>query len=106
MKQSEEFRKLFLTNTDDTGRFTVTSFRTGRTYFVEPIGYTRTAFGDVNPATKKVEGSYGEKYRGSIEASESLIVKENGFDEIYETGVGCSPYSKIWEIDAQYPDKA
>ncbi len=41
MKQSEEFRKLFLTNTDDTGRFTVTSFRTGRTYFVEPIGYTR-----------------------------------------------------------------
>lgn len=32
-----EFRTQFLTNTDDTGRFIVSSKRTGKTYACEPI---------------------------------------------------------------------
>ena len=35
--------KDFLANTDETGRFTVTSQRTGIKYFVEPISKTSTA---------------------------------------------------------------
>lgn len=49
--------KRFLTNTDETGRFIVKSLVTGKKYYVEPIG---------NPATKKVEGDYGQKYTGCI----------------------------------------
>lgn len=45
--------KRFLTNTDETGRFIVKSLTTGKKYYIEPIG---------NPATKKVEGDYGQKY--------------------------------------------
>lgn len=97
-----EFNKRFLTDSDDTGRFTVTSIVTGKKYYVEPIGGNQVAWGDVNPATKKVEGSYGEKYKGSIIESESLITKENGFDNITYSGVGASPFSEIDRRDKEY----
>lgn len=52
--------KRFLTNTDETGRFIVKSLVTGKKYYVEPIGNGHPAdWGDINPATKKVEGDYG-----------------------------------------------
>lgn len=104
---SKEFRKEFLTNTDDTGRYIVISGRTGRTYYVEPIGKDRPAdWGSVNPATgdMMVKKGWG-KNRGSVDARESLITKENGFDAVYELGTGESPTSKIQELDAKYPDK-
>ena len=51
--------KRFLTNTDETGRFIVKSLVTGKKYYVEPIGNGHPAdWGDINPATKKVEGDY------------------------------------------------
>lgn len=104
MKKTVEFRKRFLESRDDSGRFLVTSYRTGKTYFVEPIGPDRAAdWGDVNPVTKKQEGSYGQKYRGSINESESLLTKENGFDKVYYTGIGGSPFSVIDEMDAKHP---
>jgi len=34
---TQEFRSRFLTNTDDTGRFTVHSTVTGKTYYVEYV---------------------------------------------------------------------
>lgn len=41
-----------MTNRDETGRFIVKSFRTGKTYYVEPIGNTRPAdWGSYNPST-------------------------------------------------------
>ena len=100
-------REKFFTNTDDTGRFTVTSQRTGRTYYVEPImSRSRPAgWGDMDPATKKMTGSYGEKYKGAVEVGESLITTENGFKKIHELGVGVSPLHAIDVIDAEYPDK-
>jgi hypothetical protein len=69
---------------------------------VEPIGGAHIEWGDVNPATKKVEGSYGDKYRGSITEEESLITAENGFDNITYSGVGASPFSEIARRDKEY----
>lgn len=95
----------FLTETDHTGRFIVYSQRTGVRYFVEPTGDPHTKFGDINPATKELEGSYGSKYRGSINAKDSLITQENGFKEIKMLEPGLSPHAYIEWKDAQYPDK-
>lgn len=77
----KEFRKKFLTNTDETGRFVVKSFKTGKTYYVEAIdGSEKTAWGDYDPATKTFQtAGYGSKYKGSIKPEESLITEENGF---------------------------
>lgn len=62
-----DFKKKFLFNRDETGRFIVKSIKTGKSYFVEAIdGEERTSWGDVDPATKKMTGSYGDKYKGSI----------------------------------------
>lgn len=95
----------FLTGTDHTGRFIITSKRTGRRYFVEPIGDTRPHWGDMDPATKQVSGDYGRKYRGSIDPEESLITEKNGFENIRILEKGTSPILAIEEIDSQYPSR-
>ena len=91
----------------ETGRFIVFSKRTGKTYVVEPIGSDRPAdWGSINPATGEfmVKKGWG-KHTGAIDESESIITKENGFEDIYYTGVGVSPQSYIEKLDSQYPDK-
>jgi hypothetical protein len=45
------------------------------------------------------------KYTGAIDESESIITKENGFEDIHYTGIGESPFSFIEELDKKYPDK-
>lgn len=107
-KDTLEFKEKFMTNRDETGRFIVHSFRTGRKYFVEPIGNGRMAdWGSFNPSTGVVENKKGAgKFTGSITEKESMITPENGFDpnEIHYVEAG-SPFSKIDEIDAKYPNK-
>lgn len=99
----EEIIKNFLVNSDDTGRFIVTSLKTGRKYFVEPIDNgNKTEWGDLNPATKKLEGNYGTKHKGAIKESESLITEENGFENIVTLKPGYSPIEYIEKIDSQY----
>lgn len=106
MDMDKEFTKRFLTNRDETGRFIVKSIKTGKSYFVEAIdGEERTSWGDVDPATKKMTGSYGDKYKGSIRKDESMITKENGFDKIHTLGVGESPLDYINRIDDEYFEK-
>lgn len=103
----ESIRTQFLTNTEDTGRHIITSTRTGKTYFIEPIGMDRPAdWGSVNPATgdMMVKKGWG-KNRGSVDKNESLITEKNGFEKIHEIGPGESPYSKIEELDSKYPSK-
>ena len=101
-----DFKKKFLFNRDETGRFIVKSIKTGKSYFVETIdGEERTSWGDVDPATKKMTGSYGDKYKGSIRKDESMITKENGFDKIHTLGVGESPLDYINRIDDEYFEK-
>lgn len=102
MKNTKEFNSRFLTDTDETGRFIVTSQVTGKKYFVEPLDGPPVQWGDLNPATKKIEGSYGQKYKGSIKPEESLITKENGFDDIVILGAGESPFSEIHRRDLAY----
>ena len=106
MDMDKEFTKRFLTNRDETGRFIVKSMKTGKSYFVEVIdGDERTNWGDVDPATKKMIGSYGDKYKGSIRKEESMITKENGFDKIHTLGVGEAPLDYINRIDDEYFEK-
>jgi len=102
---TQELRKRFFEKTEHTGRHIIVSFRTGKQYFIEPMGDPHSKWGDVNPATGKMEGSYGSKYRGSIDEKDSLITEENGFKNIVVHPPGVSPYRYIDEIDAQYPDK-
>lgn len=106
MKRNIELRKVFLENRDDTGRFLVISNRTGRVYFVEPIGPDMPAnWGSYNPSTGNIENKKGfDKHRGSVSEKESLITKENGFSEITYSGIGGSPFSVIEELDSKYPD--
>lgn len=80
------------------------SIRTGRKYYVEPIGDARSNWGDIDPATKKTTGTYGKKYKGSVSEKESLITEENGFKNIQFVERG-SPYGVIEAMDAEYPDK-
>jgi len=97
----KNIEKRFLTNTDETGRFIVYSLKTHIKYFVEPIGngYAEK-WGDIDVATKKMTGSYGEKYTGSIKREESLITEDNGFVNIGE--VEGSPFSEIEKRDKEY----
>lgn len=102
----DNIKKRFLTNTDQTGRFIVKSIVTGITYYVEPIGTTHNAgWGDMDPATKKLTGTYGDKYAGCIEKEDSLITKENGFKNIQLLSEGVSPLSVINERDKEYERK-
>jgi hypothetical protein len=94
----------FFFETDHSGRFMVVSQRTGVKYFVEPIAPKNSGakFGDIDPATKKLTGSYGDKYRGAVEEHESLITAENGFKNIRLLDKGVSPLLAIDSIDAKY----
>lgn len=95
--------KEFLINSEDTGRFIVKSLVTGRTYYIEPIDSgNNITWGDLNPATKKIEGDYGSKHKGSIKPSESLITPENGFENIVTLEPGYSPFDYIEQMDMKY----
>lgn len=101
-----DITKRFLTNTDETGRFIVKSLVTGKTYYVEPIGNGRPAdWGDINPATKEVEGSYGSKYTGCVKEEDSLITEKNGFHIIETLEPGVSPLSVIYKRDLEYASR-
>lgn len=64
-------------------------------YYVEPIG-------NGHPATKKVEGDYGQKYTGCVSEKESLITPENGFKLIETLEAGMSPLSVVYQRDLEY----
>ena len=101
--ERNEFWKKFYENRDSTGRFVIKSEKTGKTYAIEPIGFTKTGFGDINPATKEVEGGYGDKYVGSVlNEKDSLITLENGFAKIYELGIGESPEGFILDLEKNH----
>lgn len=100
MTEKNDAIKNFLVNSDETGRFIVTSLKTGKKYYVEPLDCgNRTEWGDLNPSTKKLEGDYGSKYKGSVKESESLITEENGFDNIITLPPGHSPLDYIEQLE-------
>jgi hypothetical protein len=81
-------------NSEKTGRFLVVT-EDGRKFVVEPLDGPPVHWGDINPATKQVEGSYGEKYPGSVAPADSIITPENGFKNIQTLPAGVSPISFI-----------
>lgn len=94
-----------MVNRDETGREIVYYPETGKKYYIEyikPRSMEKTGWGDIDPATKKVTGTYGKKYTGTIKEEESLITEENGFNEIVE-GKG-SPYSIIEKMHNKYKE--
>ncbi len=97
-----EILKRFLQGTDHSGRFIVKSKVTGITYFIEPIdnGKPDKLWGDLDPATKKLTGDYGNVRRGAVKTSESMITEENGFVNI-RTFKG-SPLGEIDRRDRIY----
>ncbi|NUY82666.1 hypothetical protein HUK80_17305 [Flavobacterium sp. MAH-1] len=97
----QEILRRFLTNTDETGRFLMKSRKTGIVYFVEPIYNGKTpVWGDLNPATKQLEGNYGSKYTGAVTKKESIITEENGFENIgFFKG---SPFGEIDRRDREH----
>jgi hypothetical protein len=104
---NSNFVREFLKDTDDTGRFVVTSLRTGKRYFVEVIETAHTPkWGSIDPATGNLMHKKGDgKYRGGISPEESMITPENGFSNITMCGIGTSPHAYIEMLDAKYPDK-
>ncbi|WP_157603442.1 hypothetical protein [Spirosoma telluris] len=94
----------FFQDTDETGRFAVTSSVTGVGYFVEPIGNGRGGdWGSYNPSTGNIEHKKGDgKNTGSVMLTESIITPENGFRNISHLGVGESPFGEISRRDTAY----
>ena len=58
-------------------------------------GKSRKRWGDVNPATGKLEGEYGSKSTGAIHERDSKITEENGYTNIIILPKGCSPDAYI-----------
>lgn len=92
--------------TSETGRYFVYSSILKKTFCIEPIGdhpdNLRCEWGDINPATKKVEGSYGQKFKGSVKMKDSIITEENGFKNIQFLGVGFSPGGYIEMLEREF----
>lgn len=104
----QEVIKNFMTETDDTGRFIVYSYRTGVRYFVEPIDNRErtdwTNWGSIDPSTGTLVNKPGfRKYHGAINEKDSLITEENGFTQIKMCEPGLSPHAWIEWKDAKYP---
>jgi hypothetical protein len=94
----------FLINSEDTGRFLVSSKRTGRTYFIEPRGTSHVEWGSVDVTTGKMNVKKGwKKNKGSTEKDESLITTENGFENIITLKAGMSPLMYIERLNKTYP---
>lgn len=84
----------------ETGRYYIVDTATGRKFCVEPItnGGNQRLWGDIDPATKKLTGSYGDK--GAITESESIITEENGFKNI---GYDQNPMDYVNELLSRKP---
>lgn len=102
-----DFNKKFLTNTDETGRFIVSSFRTGAKYYVEVIiGAHTPEWGSIDPATGNLMHKKGDgKHTGGIKEKDSLITEANGLKDIKTLGIGESPFAEIERRDALKPDR-
>ena len=102
-KTDYKLRKNFLIDSEDSGRFIISSKRTGRTYFIEPQGDPHVEWGSVDQSTGKMNVKKGwKKNKGSTEREDSLITKENGFENIITLKAGESPLAYIERIDTQY----
>ena len=87
---------------------TIHSHILNKTFYVEvmedhPDNLDRVQWGDVNPATNKLEtGDYGKKNTVGINMSDSVIKEENGFDNINYLPPGTSPHGYVEMLEQQH----
>ena len=94
-------RSEFMVNRDETGKLIVDMYDgTNQSYLVEFIGNGYSDWGDIDPATKKVTGSYGAKYTGSVKPNESVLVPENGYNDSPEIKGGSYMHSVMIKHEA------
>mgnify|MGYP003556432568 CR=1 FL=1 len=83
----------------------------GKTFYYEviedhPDNLDRVQWGDVNPATKKLEtGDYGKKNPAGINMADSIITKENGFKNPVYLKPGESPMGYIERLEKEFLQK-
>lgn len=80
-----------------TGRFFV-FMQSGRKFCVEPYGYFHSDWGNINPATKKLE-KVRAKDMDIIDETNSIITKENGYRNICMLDPGTSPLGFLECLD-------
>ena len=51
--------------------------------------------GDIDTASKKLTGNYGQKHKGSIQNKDSIITEENDFKNIIILNPGQNPLDYI-----------
>ncbi len=92
--------------TSETGRYFVHSSILNKTFCIEPLGdhpdNKRSEWGDVDVASKKITGTYGDKHKGSIKMKDSIITKENGFENPMLLQVGESPEGYISILEEKF----
>lgn len=105
MQTDYKLRKNFLIDSSDTGRFIISSKRTGRSYYIEPQGDAHIEWGSVDVSTGKMNTKKGwKKNKGSTEREDSFITTENGFENITTLKAGESPLAYIQRLDDSYPE--
>jgi hypothetical protein len=105
MQTDYKLRKNFLIDSSDTGRFIISSKRTGRTYYIEPQGDAHIEWGSVDVSSGKMNVKKGwKKNKGSTEREDSFITTENGFENITTLKAGESPLVYIQRLDDSYPE--
>ena len=73
--------------------------RSGRKFMVEEWGDPHVTWGNINPATKKIE-KVSVKEAEEINETNTRITKENGFKNICFLAPGTSPLGYIDALDA------
>lgn len=81
----------------ESGRYWVV-MKSGRKFLVEEWGTNHTQWGDIDPATKKLN-KVRVKDVEVIDRSNTLITKENGFRNIAMLSPGTSPLGYIDALD-------
>lgn len=85
----------------ETGRYYIE--KNGKTYCVEPIdnseGKGKAVWGDIDPASKTIQGNYGNKSVGSVTEKDSIVTEENGFKNIVTLKPGQSPDAFINSLE-------
>lgn len=72
--------------------------KSGRKFCVEPIGDVYTNWGNVNPATRKLE-KVQSKDTNTINEENSVITASNGYKNICYLDPGTSPFGYIEILD-------
>jgi hypothetical protein len=65
-------------------------------YIIEPIEIERPrSWGDIDPATKNLTGTYHGKTKGACKLEDSIVTAENGYTNIELLPPGTSPLEAI-----------